>query len=70
MSYWDPMPAARELERGPLPDHPEGGTLTPAPSASACGLWSPWPDRWQNRDRRNAPGPFYGARTDSCWMAG
>jgi hypothetical protein len=22
---------------------------------------------WENRDWRNVPGPFYGARTDSCW---
>ncbi|MFF3013856.1 hypothetical protein [Streptomyces sp. NPDC057939] len=65
MSYWDPMPDARELEGGPLPD-PEGGTWTPAPSP--CGLWSPSPDRWENRDWRNVPGPFYGAGTDNCWM--
>ncbi|XVU26049.1 hypothetical protein ACQPZJ_03025 [Actinoplanes sp. CA-054009] len=23
--------------------------------------------RWEDRDWRNVPGPFYGARTDSCW---
>ncbi|MFE1595134.1 ferredoxin [Nocardia sp. NPDC058705] len=23
--------------------------------------------RWENRDWRNVPGPFYGAGTDTCW---
>ncbi|WP_203830077.1 ferredoxin [Actinoplanes palleronii] len=23
--------------------------------------------RWADRDWRNVPGPFYGARTDNCW---
>ncbi|MFD9357220.1 ferredoxin [Streptomyces sp. NPDC060031] len=65
MTYWDPMPSARVLEDGPLPD-PDGGTWLPDPAYG--GLWNPRPDRWAQRDWRNVPGPFYGAGTDSCWM--
>ncbi|ANZ35625.1 hypothetical protein BBK82_05565 [Lentzea guizhouensis] len=24
--------------------------------------------KWEQRDWRNVPGPFYGADTDTCWM--
>uniref|UniRef100_A0AAU2JNC7 Ferredoxin n=1 Tax=Streptomyces sp. NBC_00049 TaxID=2903617 RepID=A0AAU2JNC7_9ACTN len=65
MTYWDPMPTARELETGPLPA-PGGGTWLPDPAYG--GWWNHRPDRWEERDWRNVPGPFYGAGTDNCWM--
>ncbi|MEU7607606.1 hypothetical protein, partial [Streptomyces sp. NPDC041003] len=66
MSYWDPLPAVRAAETGPLPA-PDGGTWLPA--AEFRGRWwNPRPERWAERDWRNVPGPFYGAGTDTCWM--
>lgn len=63
--YWDPLPAARAAETGPLPA-PDGGTWLPDPVYGGC--WNRRSDRWGERDWRNVPGPFYGAGTDSCWM--
>ncbi|MFD9357219.1 ferredoxin [Streptomyces sp. NPDC060031] len=28
---------------------------------------SGWMGRWEERNWRNVPGPFYGAQTDTCW---
>ncbi|MFE5723985.1 hypothetical protein [Streptomyces erythrochromogenes] len=66
MSYWDPLPAVRAAESGPLPA-PDGGTWLPSPEYRGQ-WWNPRPDRWAERDWRNVPGPFYGAGTDTCWM--
>ncbi|MER5487701.1 ferredoxin [Streptomyces sp. NPDC002812] len=65
MTYWDPIPAVRAAEAGPLPA-PDGGTWVPDPEHAV--FWNPRPDRWSERDWRNVPGPFYGAGTDTCWM--
>lgn len=64
MTYWDPMPARRAAEGGPLPD-PVGGSWVPTDS---YGIWNRRPDRWAELDWRNVPGPFYGSGTDTCWM--
>jgi hypothetical protein len=53
--YWDPMPhitAAAEAE-------PSYGPWPPADTF--CG-------KWEERNWRNVPGPFYGAMTDNCWV--
>ncbi|MEV6951357.1 hypothetical protein [Streptomyces sp. NPDC051183] len=65
MTYWDPIPTARAARTGPLPT-PDGGTWLPDPAHG--GYWNTRPDRWDGRNWRNVPGPFYGSGTDSCWM--
>ncbi|CAM5414237.1 hypothetical protein SAVIM338S_02210 [Streptomyces avidinii] len=61
MTYWDPMPTVRACATGePLP-----GNARWVPAYSPP--WGAWPDAWARRDWRNAPGPFYGAGTDTCW---
>jgi hypothetical protein len=54
--YWDPMPHVADVFA----------------SQPGAGLW---PDRdttfegkWEERNWRNVPGPFYGAMTDNCWV--
>lgn len=66
MSYWDPLPAVRAAESGPL-TAPDGGTWLPAREYRG-DWWNTRPERWAERDWRNVPGPFYAAGTDSCWM--
>lgn len=57
--YWDPLPTVAASARHPVANHDDGRTLGP-PSDYLRG-------EWERRDWRNVPGPFYGARTDSCW---
>ncbi|MFI5838840.1 ferredoxin [Catenuloplanes sp. NPDC051500] len=59
--YWDPMPAVAASAGLPIVDHPEAGRPLGPPEEYLRG-------RWEERDWRNVPGPFYGARTDSCWV--
>ncbi|MDW5330861.1 ferredoxin [Plantactinospora sp. KLBMP9567] len=59
--YWNPMPtvaASADLE---VVNYPGGDRRLGPPEAYLRG-------RWADRDWRNVPGPFYGARTDSCWV--
>ncbi|MGW0393193.1 ferredoxin [Streptomyces sp. NPDC003042] len=37
----------------------------PIPTVRAAAE-QPWRGRWEERDWRNVPGPFYGAETDTC----
>ncbi|MFJ3633868.1 ferredoxin [Streptomyces sp. NPDC090112] len=53
-------------ENGPL-HAPDGSTWLPSPEFRDK-WWNRRPERWAERDRRNVPGPFYGAGTDTCWM--
>ncbi|MFJ8045594.1 ferredoxin [Kitasatospora sp. NPDC096147] len=56
--YWDPVPAARAGGARPVPEalrSPERAY----PEAYLTG-------RWEERNWRNVPGPFYGAGTDTC----
>ncbi|MFE9630454.1 ferredoxin [Streptomyces sp. NPDC006463] len=44
----------------------------PIPALVALPADSPyagarWDGRWEERNWRNVPGPFYGAQTDTCW---
>ncbi|MEU6212996.1 hypothetical protein ABZ891_24270 [Streptomyces sp. NPDC047023] len=55
MSYWDPLPAVRAAESGPLPA-PDGGTWLPSPGFRG-NWWNRRPERWAERDWRNVPGP-------------
>ena len=50
--------ASADLDIANYPD--SGRQLGPA-GAYLRGIWA-------DRDWRNAPGPFYGAETDTCWM--
>jgi RimJ/RimL family protein N-acetyltransferase len=50
--------ASAELE---VANHPAGGRRLGPPEEYLRG-------RWADRDWRNVPGPFYGARTDSSWV--
>jgi hypothetical protein len=58
--YWDPLPTVTTSAQLPLLNY-EGELLLGPPAAYLRG-------RWEQRDWRNVPGPFYGAETDSCWM--
>ncbi|MCM1968950.1 MULTISPECIES: ferredoxin [unclassified Streptomyces] len=61
MTYWDPIPAVRDLVGHPLPQWaPGAGPVRRDWSAAA-------PDGWEKRDWRSVPGPFYTAGTDTCW---
>jgi hypothetical protein len=54
--YWDPVPHVGVVFAS-LPVH----HLRPTPVHVFHG-------KWEERNWRNVPGPFYGAMTDSCWM--
>ncbi|MCK2243517.1 MULTISPECIES: ferredoxin [unclassified Crossiella] len=56
--YWDPLPTVAASANQPVPEL--DGALLPPPEHYLLG-------KWAQRDWRNAPGPFYGAETDSCW---
>ncbi|GAA2826037.1 hypothetical protein [Crossiella cryophila] len=56
--YWDPLPTVA------------ASTNQPVAGAEELLLWPPESyllGKWELRDWRNVPGPFYGAETDSCW---
>lgn len=56
--YWDPVPTVAT------------STELPVIGAEHHVLGDPGDylrGRWNERDWRNVPGPFYGANTDSCW---
>ncbi|MEU3775223.1 ferredoxin [Streptomyces sp. NPDC032472] len=55
-TYWDPVPTVGAAAGRPLP---QGGA--PVQDWSA-----PVPGRWEKRSRRDVPGPFYGADSDTC----
>ncbi|MFE7717833.1 ferredoxin [Nocardia rhizosphaerihabitans] len=57
--YWDPVPTVVASAALPVigPEHRTLGD----PDDYLRG-------RWDERDWRNVPGPFYGANTDSCWV--
>jgi hypothetical protein len=54
--YWDPMPHVPVV----FASQPRDG-LWPGPDATFEG-------KWEERNWRNVPGPFYGAMTDNCWV--
>jgi hypothetical protein len=54
--YWDPMPHIGAV----FASQPRDG-LWPGPDATFQG-------KWNERNWRNVPGPFYGAMTDNCWV--
>ena len=54
--YWDPMPHVPAV----FAAQPQDG-LWPGPDATFRG-------RWDERNWRNVPGPYYGAETDNCWV--
>ncbi|WP_329301652.1 ferredoxin [Streptomyces sp. NBC_00659] len=59
--YWDPLPASRAAADAPVPEAvPNLVPALPHPETYLMG-------RWEERNRRNVPGPFYGADTDNCW---
>ncbi|MFJ6048525.1 hypothetical protein [Streptomyces sp. NPDC092307] len=59
--YRDPLPAARTAADIPVPEAvPNPALALPHPETYLTG-------RWAERNRRNAPGPFYAADTDTCW---
>jgi hypothetical protein len=58
-AYWDPTLALPRAEGIPVPE-PQGTVKTlPAPATFLNG-------RWEDKNWRNVPGPFYGAETDTC----
>lgn len=62
MTYWDPLPTVRACAEGePLP-----GLANWVPAYQPP--WGGRPEAWRERNWRNAPGPFYGAATDTCWV--
>jgi hypothetical protein len=54
--YWDPMPHVAAV----FASQPRDGLCT-GPDATFQG-------KWEERNWRNVPGPFYGAMTDNCWV--
>jgi hypothetical protein len=54
--YWDPMP---HLDVA-FASQPQDG-LRPGRETTFQG-------KWDERNWRNTPGPFYGAMTDNCWV--
>lgn len=54
--YWDPMPHVDAVFAG----QPRNG-LWPTRAETFHG-------KWEERNWRNVPGPFYGAMTDNCWV--
>src|SRR5690242_6282271 len=54
--YWDPMPHLASV----FASQPQDG-LWPSPEQTFHG-------KWDERNWRNVPGPFYGAMTDNCWV--
>ncbi|WP_376808175.1 hypothetical protein [Catellatospora aurea] len=56
VKYWDPMPHVAVVLRS-LPQH----GLRPTRDEIFQG-------KWEERNWRNPPGPFYGAMTDNCWV--
>jgi hypothetical protein len=59
-NYWDPIPAARAASAVlNLPGLRGQSIIRPAPEKFLLG-------RWEDRNWRNVPGPFYGADTDTC----
>ena len=59
--YWDSTPTVALSADLEVANYPGGDRRLGPPTAYLRG-------RWEDRDWRNVPGPFYGARTDSCWM--
>ncbi|MGI5519910.1 ferredoxin [Micromonospora sp. CA-259024] len=59
--YWDPKPAVEASADLEVACLLAGGRRLGPPEQYLRG-------RWADRDWRNVPGAFYGARTDSCWM--
>ncbi|MEU9946466.1 ferredoxin [Streptomyces lavendulae] len=60
--YWDPLPTVRM----------SAGELFASGDPSASDFRMPMPreyllGKWEERNWRNVPGPFYGALTDNCW---
>ncbi|MEV6931422.1 hypothetical protein AB0M46_43970 [Dactylosporangium sp. NPDC051485] len=53
--YWDPVPEVDAVF--PV----DGSSIRPFPEAVFQG-------KWEERNWRNVPGPFYGAMTDTCLM--
>jgi hypothetical protein len=56
LTYWDPMPHLASV----FVSQPQDG-LWPSPEETFFG-------KWDERNWRNVPGPFYGALTDNCWV--
>jgi hypothetical protein len=54
--YWDPVPHIPAAFRST-----PGNELRPTMAAVFGG-------KWEERNWRNVPGPFYGAMTDNCWV--
>jgi hypothetical protein len=54
--YWDPVPHIAAVF-----DSLPARQLRPAPEYVFCG-------KWEERNWRNVPGPFYGGMTDTCWV--
>jgi hypothetical protein len=54
--YWDPLPHVAVV----FAAQPRDGLWT-GPDATFQG-------KWEERNWRNVPGPFYGAMTDNCWV--
>ncbi|MEU8662613.1 hypothetical protein [Actinoplanes philippinensis] len=59
--YWDPMPTVAASADLGVVNRPGSELRLGPPAAYLRGAWA-------DRDWRNVPGPFYGARTDSCWV--
>ncbi|MGW0394646.1 ferredoxin [Streptomyces sp. NPDC003042] len=62
--YWDLLPAVRTSHGTVVPvDDPTPSDLSfRLPPAQEYLL-----GKWEERNWRNVPGPFYGALTDNCW---
>jgi hypothetical protein len=54
-AYWDPVPHI-------------GAVLASLPARDRAGLEDVFCGKWEERNWRNVPGPFYGAMTDNCWV--
>ncbi len=54
--YWDPIPHVAAV----FASQPRDGLWT--------GRDETFQGKWEERNWRNVPGPFYGAMTDNCWV--
>lgn len=57
--YWNPLPTV--VASAELPVIGSQHRILGNPGDYLRG-------RWEERDWRNVPGPFYGANTDNCWV--
>ncbi|GLX39855.1 hypothetical protein Sros01_59280 [Streptomyces roseochromogenus] len=60
--YWDPLPTVHKSGGKPCMsvDQVSSNFRMPMPGDYLLG-------KWEERNWRNVPGPFYGALTDNCW---